>query len=86
MWSTTTGVSVPFRGFLFLTLVSIIAEEVREGDVVSVPFRGFLFLTKLIHKLYYDGCSFGFRPLPGIFVFNDFFRATQAAITRKKLP
>ena len=61
-------VSVPLRGFLFLTGPNIYIDT-NAKEVVSVPLRGFLFLT-LIFYLVLTMLILSFRPLTGIFVFN----------------
>ena len=61
-------VSVPLRGFLFLTTTggNLLCSPILR---VSVPLRGFLFLT--IRYIFRKSFILPrFRPLTGIFVFN----------------
>ena len=59
-------VSVPFRGTLSINLS--FSHSIRQTDSVSVPFRGSLSINN--GKAYLKERIKGFRPLPGISIYQ----------------
>ena len=61
-------VSVPLRGFLFLTMSN--RTENVLADLGFRPLTGIFVFNYFVHIDYSQDIEKGFRPLTGIFVFN----------------